>query len=72
MFYTLINWNIIGGCNMKQKEIVVTKCNDKLALINFAIYNIEQMRKNGMDNETIKQTLLEQFGFSESLIEQLL
>ena len=54
------------------KDIEVSKSSDKLALINFALYNIEQMRKNGMDNETIKQTLIEQFGFTDSLIEQLI
>ncbi len=54
------------------KDIEVSKSSDKLALINFAIYNIKQMRKNGMDNETIKQTLKERFEFSDSLIEQLI
>jgi len=57
---------------MKQREIVIAKCSDKLALINFAIYNIEQLRKNGMSIDTIKCTLSEQFGFSDSLIDQLL
>ena len=50
----------------------VTECSDKLALIKFAVYNIRQMRKSGLDDETIAQILSEQFEFSDSLIEQLL
>lgn len=53
------------------KNIDVTKCSDKLALINFAIYNIELMRKKGLDNETIENMLSDKFEFSDSLIEQL-
>ena len=54
------------------KDIEVEKCSDKLALIDFAIYNIEQMRKNGMDNKKIRKYLSEEFKFSDSLIEQLI
>ena len=52
--------------------IAVTENSDKLALIKFAVYNIRQMRKSGMDDDKISQILTEQFEFSDSLVEQLL
>ena len=54
------------------QPIAVTECSDKLALIKCAVYNIRQMRNSGMDDEKIVQILMEQFEFSESLIEQLM
>lgn len=52
--------------------IAVTENSDKLALIKFAVYNIRQMRKSGMDDDKISLILTEQFEFSDSLVEQLL
>ena len=50
----------------------IKEASEKLALIKFAVYNIRQMKNNGMDDENIRQVLSEQFEFSDSLIEQLL
>lgn len=50
----------------------VKECSDKLALMNFAVYNIQQFRNEGINDEQIKQMLSEQFEFSDALIDQIM
>lgn len=54
------------------QPFAVQECSDKLALLNFAVYNIRQMKNSGMDEESIRQILTEQFGFSELLMDQII
>lgn len=50
----------------------IKECSDKLALINFAVYNIQQLKSNGIGEDEIKMMLSEKFNFSDELIGQII
>ncbi len=50
----------------------IKECSDKLALINFAVYNIQQLKNNGTSENEIKLMLSEKFNFSDELIGQII
>lgn len=49
-----------------------TSLSDKSALINFAIHNVNMMRKNGTSDKEIESLLKNHFVFSDEMIEQLM
>lgn len=55
---------------MKDKR--ETSVSDKSALINFAIHNVNMMRKNETSDTEIENLLKNNFNFSDEMIEQLM